>query len=94
MCYYNALFFFSVGFEVAGLVAALRLFLTYGLTNVKKPTHSVPVDIACKSGPSNPISGFGESKNNGRSPYRPPHLRKMNTLKQSKDLDGRSTSSE
>ncbi|KAL9669384.1 hypothetical protein QQ045_006931 [Rhodiola kirilowii] len=83
----------SLSDQVAGLVAALRLFLTYGLTNVKKPTDPVPVKTDLKGGPSNHVLSIGESKNTAGSPYRPPHLRKMNsiTTKQPKDIDYQNT---
>uniref|UniRef100_A0A7N1A0M5 DUF4042 domain-containing protein n=1 Tax=Kalanchoe fedtschenkoi TaxID=63787 RepID=A0A7N1A0M5_KALFE len=84
----------SLSDQVAGLVAALRLFLTYGLTNAKIPAHLVPVNSDRKCGPSKPISSLGESEKTGRSPYRPPHLRKKDfiTIKQSNDSDYQSTS--
>ncbi|CAM8995952.1 unnamed protein product [Rhodiola kirilowii] len=83
----------SLSDQVAGLVAALRLFLTYGLTNVKKPTDPVPFNTDWKGGPSNHVLSIGEPKNTAGSPYRPPHLRKMNsiTTKQPKDLDYQNT---
>ncbi|XP_042465109.1 HEAT repeat-containing protein 6-like isoform X2 [Zingiber officinale] len=66
----------SLSGHVPGLVAALQLFLSYGLAS-GTPLPFLINDLKGKSLTSNGLeSGLGKSRKSDAGPYRPPHLRK------------------
>lgn len=71
-------------FKVSGFVAALRIFLRYGLVNNLYATNQPTVqDISMRK-----KSHFAASSKSGNGPYRPPHLRKKAMKNMQHEEDG------
>ncbi|KAL5551204.1 hypothetical protein UlMin_001380 [Ulmus minor] len=72
----------SLSDHVSGFVAALRMFLTYGITGRSHPSSSTNGFTEQALPLKSVKSHVEESRRTDRSPYRPPHLRKRDNSNQ------------
>ncbi|KAM5571444.1 hypothetical protein ABKV19_011838 [Rosa sericea] len=72
----------SLSDHVSGFVAALRMFLSYGVSSRSQLTRPVTGQKESELSVASLKSGLEDPKKTDRSPYRPPHLRKRDSSKQ------------
>ena len=75
-------FILSGDFQVSGFVAALRMFLSFGISSRSQLARPVTGQKESELSVASLKSGLEDSKPTVRSPYRPPHLRKRDSSKQ------------
>lgn len=68
--------------KVAGFVSTLQMFFTYGLSSRSFLVPTTIGSVNKENGTSNHKSRFVESSKNEHGRYKPPHLRKKETLMQ------------
>ncbi|KAJ0964271.1 hypothetical protein J5N97_029393 [Dioscorea zingiberensis] len=73
----------SLSCHVAGFVATLQMFFTYGLSSRSFINPTANGSINEENGASNLKSRFVESSKNEQGRYKPPHLRRKETMMQS-----------
>ncbi|KAM0945595.1 putative armadillo-like helical protein [Dioscorea sansibarensis] len=72
----------SLSGHVAGFVSTLQMFFTYGLSSRSFLVPTTSGSVNKENGTSNYISRVVESSKNEHGRYKPPHLRKKETLMQ------------
>ncbi|PRQ16798.1 hypothetical protein RchiOBHm_Chr7g0188131 [Rosa chinensis] len=72
----------SLSDHVSGFVAALRMFLSYGISSRSQLTRPATGQKESELSVASLKSGLEDPKKTDRSPYRPPHLRKRDSSKQ------------